>query len=364
MKKVHKTVLFVVAACLVTAGTAFGVLVFTTWGAIDYENTYYYNPGAPSSVERINLNCDIGSLLIKYNTTPTDYYAQVDLDIHLEGILVKDSSFSDFFYIPVWDNVSSPITFTLDAKATTWFYFGLLRQVKINLTLRTDVVYDINTQASTGALSMIVPEDVTLNNTYLASSTGRISLNAANNVVFQSDVILSSSTGSISLYANHVNFSKDLKVYSSTGSQYFNVSNCLIGEDFVCISSTGSIDFNSYNMKYTDGNLWYFESSTGDIDVTILQYTSIGSNVTGSILTSTGSIDIYYRDNSASLGASFYCSTSTGTNSYNPVGVGGFTQSGENPKDITSDDYASANNRYTLTLTSSTGSINVAAESL
>jgi hypothetical protein len=175
---------------------------------------------------------------------------------------------------------------------------------------------------------------------------------------------LSTSTGEISLIANHVNFSKDLRALTSTGAQYLNFSRCAIGEDLVSTSSTGSIDFNSYNMKYTDSNMWYFESSTGDVDITILQYASIGTNVNGSVLTSTGSIDVYYRDNSANLGAIFYCTTSTGINTYNPVGVGGFSQVGTNPKEIISDDYASASNKYTLTLTASTGSINVAAESL
>ncbi|MFX1390684.1 MAG: hypothetical protein ACFE9Z_11520 [Promethearchaeota archaeon] len=366
MKKVHKVVLFVIAACLVTGGSAVGVLVFTTWGTIDYENTYYYDPGVAASIERINIYTDIGSVFIKYNDTPTNYYAQVDLDIHIEGILVKDSNFSDFFYTPVWQNESSPITtFILDAKAPAWFYFGLFRQVDIILTLRTDIVYDINTLVGTGAITMNIAENAILNNTILESATGSIFLNSSKNVTFQADAQLSTSTGSIQLYAKKVNFSHNLLVSSSTGSLLLNFSSCTIGGDLVGSVATGSIDFNSYNMKYAGENIWNLHTSTGSIDVTILQYTEIGSNVTSSVSTSTGSIDVYYRDNSANVGAKFTCSTSTGSNSYNSIGSGGFSQSGGYPTlVITSDDYVSANNKYTLTVSTSTGSNGVAAESI
>ncbi|MFW9827947.1 MAG: hypothetical protein ACFFEY_10160 [Candidatus Thorarchaeota archaeon] len=365
IKKSHKIVLFVVAACLVTAGTVFGVLIFTTWGVINYENSYYYTPGVASSIEKVTINCDIGSVLIKYNNTPTDKVAQIDLDIKIEGILVKGSAFSDFFYTPIWQNQSSPeITFTLDVKATTWFIFGLDRQVKINLTLRTDIVYDINTYVSTGIVTMNVPKNAILNNTIIDSSTGSILVRASDNVTFLANTLLSTSTGSIALYANQVNFSQGLSVFTSTGSLTLNFSKCIIGDHLIGDVSTGSILFNSYNMEYSDVNNWRLETSTGSIDVNILQYKNIGNNITGLILTSTGSIDGYYRDDSPNIGAKFTCSTSTGSNSYTPIGSGGFTQSGANPKVITSDDYDSANNKYTFSLITSTGSIGVAAESL
>jgi hypothetical protein len=211
---------------------------------------------------------------------------------------------------------------------------------------------------------MNVPKNVMLNNTILDSSTGSISLFASNNVTFQANTLLSSSTGSIALYANQVNFSHGLSVFTSTGSLTLNFSKCSIGDHLIGDVSTGSILFNSYNMKYNDVNIWSLETSTGSIDINLLQYSNIGTNITGSIITSTGSIDAYYRDNSLNIGAKFTCSTSTGSNSYIPIGSGGFTQSGVNPKVITSDDYNSANNKYTFSLITSTGSIEVTAESL
>jgi len=365
LKRSHKIVLIVVAACLVTGGTAAGVLVFATWGALDYENSYYYNPSIPSPIERININCDIGAVIINYNKTPTDYYAQVDLDIHIEGILVKGSSLSDFFYPVVWDNTTSGVTsFTLDAKATTWLIFGFLQQITVNLTLRTDVIYDINTLTTTGTIYMDVPDNIILNNTQLSTITGAISLEAEENTKFQGDVGLSTTTGTVVLYATQVNFTQNLVAIITTGNMVLNFSKCVIGEDLIGTVTTGSITFSSYNMEYTEDHIWSLGTTTGSIFATILQYSDMKANVTGSMVVITGNIDIYYRDNLASVGAQFTCSITTGSNSYIPIGSGGFSEVGVNPKTITSSDYGVATNKYTFTAATITGSTQLQGESL
>ncbi|MFW9877571.1 MAG: hypothetical protein ACFFG0_31175 [Candidatus Thorarchaeota archaeon] len=288
---------------------------------------------------------------------------QLDLDIHIAGIFVKGSTLLDFFNPIIWDNTSTPITtFTLDAKATTWF--TLFQQIHIDVILRTDIVYDINSFTSTGSISMDVPNNIIINNTNLATSTGSVSLTTAKNITFQGDVGISTSTGSISLFAKHVNLTKNLIIYTSTGSLTLNFTNSEIGGNLIGTVSTGSITFSSYNMKYSNDNIWSLQTSTGSISAAILQYTEIEANVTGSLSTSTGSISVYYRDTLTNVGALFTCSTSTGSNTYTPIGTGGFTEIGINPKTITSGDYGTAPNTYTFSLTTSTGSINVAAESL
>ncbi len=366
MKKSNRIVLIIVAVCIVTGGTAFGVLFWGTHGVVPYKNTYYYNPETPSPIERININCDIGSIEINYNKTPTDYYAQIDLDIQIKGILVEGKSLQDFFYPIIWQNESTEvISFVLDAKASTWLTFSISQRVKISLTLRSDIIYDINTLTSTGSISMDIPDNSILNNTKLSTSTGSISLNAAKDTTFLGNVEISTSTGSVALYAKQVNFSHSLRAFTSTGSLSLNFSKCFIGNNLVGTVSTGSILFNSYNMKYSDDYIWSLKTSTGSIDVNIIQYTEIGSNITGAIQTSTGSIDVYYRDNSANIGAKFTGSTSTGSIDYNPIGVGGFIETGgSTSKTITSNDYSSTINTYTFSLTTSTGSVEVIGESL
>jgi hypothetical protein len=364
LKRTNRIVLIVIAACLVTGGTAIGVLVFATWGELNYENNYYYKPSVPSPIEKINIITDIGAVDIKYNKTPTDFYAQIDLDIHIEGILVKGTSLTDFFYPILWQNTTTELTFTLDAKPTPGLIFGFLHQIRISLTLRTDVVYDINTLTTTGSISMKVPDNIIVNNTILGTTTGTIFLNTSKTTTFQGNVGLSATTGSVTLHARQVNFTRNLTTFTTTGSIGLNFSKCVIGGNLIGTVTTGSISFSSYNMQYTADYTWRLETTTGSVAATILQYTEMGANITGLMLTTTGGIDVLYKDNLASVGAEFTCFTTTGSNTYVPVGSGGFTESGVNPKTITSDDYDDANSKYTFDITATTGSNNIIGESL
>ncbi|MFX1371794.1 MAG: hypothetical protein ACFFCE_08030 [Promethearchaeota archaeon] len=366
MKKSNRILLVIVSVCIVSGGTAFGVLILSTWGSVPYENTFYYKPNTPSLIEQININCDIGSIRINYNETPTDYYAQIDLDIRIKGMLVEGKSFQDFFYPIIWQNESSQIiSFILDAKASTWLTFSISQRVNINLILRTDIIYDLNAHTSTGSIKMDIPNNSILNNTILSTSTGSVSLNVAEQTNFLGDVDISTSTGSVELYAKHTDFTQSLNAHTSTGSLKLNFSNSKIGKNFIGKCSTGSIKFNSYNMKYSDDYNWDLTTSTGSIDVNIIQYVEITAKVNGAIKTSTGSINVEYKDNSINIGAKFTASTSTGSIDYEPIGFGGFIESGSSTsKVIISDDYDSAINLYILSLTTSTGSIEVNGENL
>ncbi|GAG32912.1 unnamed protein product, partial [marine sediment metagenome] len=157
--------------------------------------------------------------------------------------------------------------------------------------------------------------------------------------------------------AQNVNFSQGLTSASTTGSVTMNFTNCVMGDDISGTLSTGSITLRSFNMMYSQNSVWAFETSTGSINAVIYQYVDMGVNITGSLVTSTGSIGVTYIDNQASVGASF--SGSWGTGSYNRINSGGFNSTTYNP--FYSIDYGdgTATSTYTLSLTTSTGNINV-----
>ncbi len=79
----------------------------------------------------------------------------------------------------------------------------------------------------------------------------------------------------------------------------------------------------------------------------------MGANVTGTIHSGTGSINIQYIDTSSNVGASFF--GTTGTGSFNRVNTLGFIP-GSNP--FNSLDFATTYN-YDLNLDTGTGNINV-----
>lgn len=361
MERKTRIILIIVAACIVTGGTAFGVVVAATWGEYEYAESYYYKPGVPSPVERLNFNSDIGQINIKYNSTPTDFYTEVDLDIKIVGGFVAGKVFSDFFHPIEWINTTSPLSFELGTKFNPVFIFGLSYRITIDVTLRTDVIYDINAFSSTGGIDMNVPDNIVVNNTSLGTSTGAIVLNSAKNTTFQGTLGMSTSTGAVSLYAKKTNFTHGLSTSTSTGSLILNFSQCIIGDSLIGSVSTGSVTINSYNMIYLKDSLWNIHTSTGSIDIQILQYVEMNANITGTIGSSTGSIDILYDDSLSSIGAKFTCSVNTGSITYNPLGSGGMSNAGGI---ISSGDYDDATNKYTFGVSTSTGSIEVLGQSL
>lgn len=360
MRKNLKIVLFIVAILIVSGGLVFGILVFTSWDTFEYSNTYYYEPSVPSPIEKVSFSSDVGKILINYNKTPTDSFVKLDLDIKIRGAFVEGKTFSDFFNPIVWLNESVPVvTFSITNKP--WGLFALSQNITIDVTLRTDVVYDINALSSTGSVSLNIPENVAINNSILEASTGSISFITAKNVTFLGDVKVETSTGSIAVFAKHNEFNQGISAITSTGSIVLNLTNCIIGNDILGKVSTGSITLRLYNPVYSQNCMWNLDTSTGGIDIEIYQYIDMNANVAGTIETSTGSIDLIYKDNLGTVGASFFGTTSTGSYTRTSSG-GGFAAPTTNP--YNSLDYGTALHTYTLTLTTSTGSIHVDGTSL
>ena len=358
MRKSLKIGLLITSIVIVGGGTAFGIIIAATWGEFEYSNSYYYDPQLPpSGIEEVSFNSDLGSIHINYNTTPTNFYVEVDLDIEIKGAFVAGKSFSDFFKPVAWINDSVSITtFTLEKKDFTSFLFPLVQKINLSITLRTDITYDISALTSTGSVEMNIPENILLNRTDLETSTGSISVQAEQNSIFYGKLDLKTSTGSIDLFAKGVNFTYGFKTVVSTGSLHLNFTNCIIGEDIKAKTSTGSITLKSYNIQYDKNCVWDIETNTGSIDVRLYQYIDMGANITGTLETSTGSIDLVYEDTQSSVGASFFGAWSTGSYSRSSSG-GGFSATNLNP--FYSLDYSTAISTYTLNLTISTGNIKV-----
>ena len=179
MRKGLKIGLLLLSIIIVGGGAIFGIIIAATWDEFNDFYTFYYKPETPNPIEAIKVNADIGKINIKYNSTPTDYYAKIDVDISLKGAFMKGKSFSDFFKPIVWINESTTIVeFSLETKEFFWL-FGISR-IKINVTLRTDIIYDINAITTTGSINAFFPNNANLNNLVLKTTTGSIDVNINN----------------------------------------------------------------------------------------------------------------------------------------------------------------------------------------
>ena len=268
MRKGGKIALLIISIIIVGGGVTFGLLMVITSGKFEDSYKFSYNPDTPSPIESIKINSDIGNINIRYNSTPMDHYMDLDVDILVRGPLVEGKSFSDIFKPIVWINESSlVITFSLETKPQTWIFFSVTSKIVINVTLRTDIIFDIDVGATTGDIDMIVPEHVKIDT-----------------------LDLEVTTGSIDLMANNNNFTNNLKVLATTGDIKMDLDNSIIGADISLEVTTGSIDFTANNNDIT--NNLKVKATTGDIELK-LDNSIIGTDI--SLQTTTGSIDFFAK---------------------------------------------------------------------
>ena len=126
-------------------------------------------------------------------------------------------------------------------------------------------------------------------------------------------------------------------------------------------TSTGSVSFKSYNMFYPSDTPLNLEASTGSIDVDLYQYIAMGANVSGSWETSTGSVNVFYRDDQTNTDVRFI--GSTGTGSINYVTHATMEITGPESNIYSTLNFGDATYRYVISLDTSTGSIDADAES-
>jgi hypothetical protein len=404
--KNYRIALIVLIVLIGGGGVGFIITGFATSGSLSNEFTFAYDPSSPAPIESLNLNADIGKININYNTTNTSLYAYIAVHLEISGLFMSGKSYTDFFATN--DSWWNPLTASFNMKVIpdVWFdpsHWFKSYNITIDITLRTDVVYDITAITGTGAITMNVPDNVKLNGTYIQSGTGSLDLITGDNVSFDGSVRAETSTGSVTMNSGATNFSRGLTLISSTGSLNvivgnnsivgklfkmqtstgsitmnaaeanftqglysftstgsinLHLNNCLIGDDLSSEVSTGSITYYSYNMKYSQDITISLKSSTGSINAQIYQYSTMGANVTGTMETSTGSVTVLYRDSSAEIGVRFTGTTSTGTINYTPHAsmeiITGLYQSY---------DYSAATSKYYFDLITSTGNVNADAQS-
>ena len=361
----YKIALIVISALIVGGSIGFIVTGFATAESIERSFSFQYEPSSPDPIEDLSLNADIGKIIVKYNTTATLYYAEIDVDLKIGGLFMSGKTYSDFFNPSTeWWAEPSGI-FDLEVLPDVWFdpsYWFKSYEITITVTLRTDVIYDIDATTATGAIEMSVPDKVILNGTSLTSNTGSVKLTTLGNTQFQGKVGLQTSTGSVDLFAKNTNFTHGFEAIISTGSLLLNFTDCSMGDDLTGIVSTGSVTFKSYNMIYVKDIYLKLETSTGSVDAEIYQYINMGANVTGSMKSSTGSIDVLYRDNLANTGVKFTSSIGVGSINYTPHATMEIT--GGLGSIYSSLNYGIATYKYTFALTTSTGSIDVDGQSV
>jgi hypothetical protein len=331
----------IIVSCLIFSIIGFFIVGAFTFAAHQESFTFYYNQASPASVEECTIYADTASIQIQYNSTPVSYVAKADVDFQFSGLFMAGKTYQNFFNPISWINTSSA-ELTLTSIHWAWIdptnWFKLENHV-VTLTLRTDIVYDISATSITGGVSIIVPENVTVN-----------------------DLTLSCTTGGVSVYGTGANFSQGLSSSTTTGSVLLNFTRCSFGDDITGGTTTGGVTLNTYNADYAQDITWTLSTTTGGIVMNIQQYSNMSASVTGTAITTTGGITAYYYDNSPNYGAEFGGTTTTGSVSST---ASGFNCVGSDKNKLcTSNDFLTATNTYDLDLSTTTGNIYISGNNI
>jgi len=381
LRKKLKVLIIALVAILGGGALSFFIAGFATSGTISNSFTFNYQ-NVPLSIEDLNLNVDLGSLDIKYNTSNTPYIVEIDVDLTISGLFMAGRQYTDFFRPATewWQNATSPLIFDMEILPKVWFnpaFWFKSYNIVASVVLRTDVVYSLNATTGTGLIEMTIPDDISLKNLDFSAGTGSVLITTANNVEIDGSVDINAGTGSIGLTGSGANITGGITAESGTGSIDFfikksvcsggltassgtgsitvNFTNSVVGNNINLGTGTGSINFTTYDMIYLNDCAWTMSTGTGRIDIEITQHMGMNANVTGTLSTGTGKISIVYMDGSADVGASFF--GDTGTGNFIRVNSGGFASISNNPWD--SLDFISATNKYDISASTGTGNIEV-----
>jgi len=233
------------------------------YGKIEESIPFYYKPNNSSFMKELNINTDIGEVEIGYTYEPVDYSTRVELNLEMLGSGLAEKSYFDYFDI-VWQNTSGIVNFTMQLKASIDHaeVLSLIKNVNITVTLKADVICDVNTLISfQGSVDITVPWRLSIGNILVNVSKGNI-------------------------------------------NYYF--SNCIIEGGITGITQeTGNIKLKMNDVEYKKNSLWALTTDIGNIVIEINQHITMGENITGTITTNIGNYRLAYLDSNVDVGAHF-----------------------------------------------------------
>ncbi|MFX1303146.1 MAG: hypothetical protein ACFE9X_07295 [Promethearchaeota archaeon] len=272
MERNYKTILIIInitfALIIISIPTVILLAEYSNYSRIDESLTYVYSSTTHPLERQLNLNADVGKININYNTQPVDYLVKIDVNIEMAGPNLDGKSYLDLLNI-YWENLTSPINFTLEIKSDMIADFSNLHKanININVLLRADVIFDINSSVLEGAVEVITPMGINLNN----------------------------------VFTNVIN-----------GNIFYDFTSCNILGNVTGIVNNGDITLKAYNNQYNQNCTLTFVNEIGYITIDIYQFEEMGANITGTGITKTGYISLIYNDYSPNIGAQFTLYNKTG----------------------------------------------------
>jgi len=268
---VNKSILVVFLITFLGISLIVSIPIFTlssqlsTYDVIDAsDDSYKYTTRNSSEIQELNINSDVGDIRLNYFDARVKHAVIIEVNFMMVGSDLAGKTPLEYFSID-WQNSSSPLNFTLELNSESWLDYSnlLVKIVSIIVSIREDLVFDVNIKLKEGDIETVIPWGVSINN---------------------------------------------LLVNVTKGDIFYDFEFCTIQGNITGFVDEGNIDFRTWNAKYTHNSNWNFTIETGDLTLNISHNNDLidlGANITGKTTLNDGSALFIYEDNSANIGARF-----------------------------------------------------------
>jgi len=179
---VNKSILVVFLITFLGISLIVSIPIFTlssqlsTYDVIDAsDDSYKYTTRNSSEIQELNINSDVGDIRLNYFDARVKHAVIIEVNFMMVGSDLAGKTPLEYFSID-WQNSSSPLNFTLELNSESWLDYSnlLVKIVSIIVSIREDLVFDVNIKLKEGDIETVIPWGVSINNLLVNVTKGDI----------------------------------------------------------------------------------------------------------------------------------------------------------------------------------------------
>ena len=360
--KAGKIFAIVLIVLVVSSGASF----FGSSVPFDIQEDRIYTYGSEEIPAELTFTFDVSSaeIVFQFNSSPIDDIIKIEANFDFKARGIEECSLEEFYDI-VWETSGTSVLFGVYQKE--WFHWAMWDQSIITVTLRDDIMYDLDIDTGSGSISVDVPEGVNFSNLNIHTGSGSIYLDLNGSSIISNDLNIGTGSGnihvdiknttiknsleadtgsgSLDLVFNDVDLSNTLNLDTGSGNMVISILNSKLSNGISSDTGSGSVryeltnttlggDFNveigsgcftliSEDITLLNNINWDIDGGSGNVNIVIIQHHTLGGLITGDIETGSGGVTVNLDMDSILVPSNWECDVGSGDVSFNlenPIG--------------------------------------------
>ncbi len=366
--KAGKIIALVIIVLMICSGVSF--LASSVQYEIQADRTYTYESEKIPVDLTFKFDVSSAEIVYQFNSSPIDDIIKIEANFDFEVRGIEELSLEEFYDI-VWETSESSVLFGVYQKE--WFHWAMWDQSIITVTLRNDIVYDLDIDTGSGSISVDVPEGVNFSNLDIYTGSGSVYLDLNGNSNISNDLNLGTGSGNIHVDIKNTKIKNSLKAYTGSGSLdlvfddvdlsntlnletgsgnmeifiinskllngissdtgsgsvWYELTNTTLGGDFDVDIGSGGFTLISEDISLLNNINWDIDGGSGNVNIDIIQHHSLGGLITGDIETGSGGVTVNLDMNYILVPSNWECDVGSGDISFDLENTVGYIYTDE-----------------------------------